>query len=91
MNCVFLDDIVEFKCGCKVTIDDFWDLIDRLRTENSDHTSGWHLTEEHLEVENTGIIILEPVKFEYFHKWFSFYFNLTKFLYHQKMKNLKNF
>ena len=63
MNCVFSDDIVEFKCGCKVTIDDFWDLIDKLKTENSDHTSGWHLTEEHLEVENTGVIILVPIGF----------------------------
>ena len=27
--------------------------IDKVKTENSDHTSGWHLTEDHLEVENT--------------------------------------
>ena len=52
-----LDDEVIFKCGSKVTIDDFWDLIDRLKAVNSDHTSGWHINEEHLEVENTGIMI----------------------------------
>ena len=44
---------MKFKCGSKVTIDDLWDLIDRIKTENTDHTSGWHLTEDHLEVENT--------------------------------------
>ena len=27
--------------------------IDKVKTENSDHTSGWHLSEEHLEIENT--------------------------------------
>ena len=48
-----LDDVIEFECGCKVSIDDFYDLIDKVKTENSDHTTGWHLTENHLELENT--------------------------------------
>ena len=48
-----LDDVVEFGCGSKVSVDDFYDLIDKVKTENSDHTSGWHLTENHLEIENT--------------------------------------
>ena len=48
-----LDDVVEFDCGCKVSVDDFYDLIDKVKTENSDHTIGWHLSENHLELENT--------------------------------------
>ena len=47
------DDEVDFGDGSTANIDDLWELIDKVKTVNTDHTSGWTLTEEHLEVENT--------------------------------------
>ena len=33
-------------------VDDFYDLLDKVRADSSDHTSGFHLSEDHLEVES---------------------------------------
>ena len=48
-----LDDIVTLPCGCQVSVQDFYDLLDKVKTISSDHSSGFHISEDHLLVENT--------------------------------------
>ena len=47
-----LDDVTTLPCGNKVTRKDFWELVDLLRNSvGHEHTSGFHLSDEHLECE----------------------------------------
>ena len=48
----FCDSYVQLPCGSWVCVDDFYELIDKVRADTSDHTSGFHLSEDHLEVES---------------------------------------
>ena len=48
-----LDDIVTLPCKSKVSVYDFYDLLNKLKTKTSDHTSGYHITEDDLLVEST--------------------------------------
>ena len=48
-----LDDIVILPGNHKVSNLDLWDLLDKIKTESNDHTSGFHLSEEHLQVESS--------------------------------------
>lgn len=48
-----LDDIVELPCGSKVSVYDFYALLDKFRADTSDHTSGFHISEDHLEIESS--------------------------------------
>ena len=48
-----LDDIVTLPCKSKVSVYDFYDLLNKFKTKTSDHTSGYHITEDDLLVEST--------------------------------------
>ena len=48
-----LDDYVTLPGGYTVCVDDFWHLIDKVKTDNCDHTSGFHLSDEHLNIEGS--------------------------------------
>lgn len=48
----FLDEEVVLPCGCKVSVADFYDLLDKVRAQTSDHTTGFHINEDHLEVQS---------------------------------------
>ena len=48
-----LDDFVTFLGGFKVSVQNFHDLLDKVRTVSADHSSGFHISEDHLLVENT--------------------------------------
>ena len=47
-----LDDEVILPGGFKVSVKDFYDLLDKLKTDENDHTSGFHLSEDDLLVES---------------------------------------
>ena len=49
-----LDDIVTLPCQSKVSVYDFYDLLNKFKTKpSSDHNSGYHITEDDLLVEST--------------------------------------
>ena len=49
-----LDDIVTLPCQSKVSVYDFYDLLNKFKTKTtSDHNSGFHMTEDDLLVEST--------------------------------------
>ena len=49
-----LDDIVTLPCKSKVSVYDFYDLLNKFKTKTtSDHNSGYHITEDDLLVEST--------------------------------------
>ena len=49
-----LDDIVTLPCKSKVSVYDFYDLLNKFKTKTtSDHNSGFHMTEDDLLVEST--------------------------------------
>ena len=48
-----LDDIVTLPCKSKVSVYDFYDLLNKFKTKYSDHTSGFHMSEDDLLVEST--------------------------------------
>ena len=37
----------------KISNLDLWDLLEKVKTDENDHTSGFHLSEEHLQVESS--------------------------------------
>ena len=43
---------LNLSIGSVVSVDDFYALLDKFRAESSDHTSGFHISEDHLEVES---------------------------------------
>ena len=47
-----LDDEVILPGNFKVSITDFYDLLEKIKTDEDDHTSGFHLSEEDLLVES---------------------------------------
>ena len=46
-----LDDEVILPGGFKVSVKDFYDLLEKLKTDENDHTSGFHLSEDDLLVD----------------------------------------
>ena len=47
-----LDDEVILPCGSKVSVKDFYDLLEKLKTNSDDHTSGCHLTKDDILVKS---------------------------------------
>ena len=52
----FLTSKVKLPDGSIVSVDDLWDLLDKVRADvGSEHTSGFHLNSSHLEVEGSDL------------------------------------
>ena len=49
----FLDYHTEFPDGTVICVDHLWALIDKIQSDKTDFTAGYHLSSEHLEVEGS--------------------------------------
>ena len=43
-----LDNLITLPCGSLVLVQDFYDLLEIVKINSSDHTSGFHISEDHL-------------------------------------------
>ena len=53
-----MDDLTILPGGFKITKKDFQDILDKVAPENNDHTSGFHFSEQDLEVQSRDVLYL---------------------------------